>query len=273
MVALLIRQGSIASQRKMETRLILTISIVTHNSKKDIRGVLDSLMASDYADICKVYVVDNGSTDGTVELVESEYPNVTLIHSENVGYGAGNNKVLLQAESDYHFVLNPDVVFTPHLLSEIVAYMEQNTACVLCTPDVVDADGRRIPSPKKSPRLRYIVARYLPWNAGLLRKWHDEYTDFSNHSTQAYPIELCAGFFMAMRTKAAQDIGGFDERFFLYYEDTDLSKRMMEKGKVMCLPYLYVCHNSKRAAYYSKQARGQMIRSLIRYFNKWGWRL
>ena len=259
--------------RRRGARLKLSASIVTYNSIGDIRGVLDSLRQSDCADQCVVTVVDNGSTDGTVELLEREYPEITLIRSGNVGYGAGNNKALLNARSDYHFVLNPDVVFGPTLLSDVVSYMEQNKACVLCTPDVYDGDGKRIPSPRKAPRLRYIVARFLPWKLKILQTWRDEFTDYQNQNADAYPIELCPGFFMAMRTLAAQQIGGFDERFFLYYEDTDLSRRMREKGEVMCLPFLHVTHHEKRAAYRSRWARRQMIRSLIRYFNKWGWRL
>lgn len=234
--------------------------------------MLDSLQKSNVADSITITVVDNGSTDGTAELVEREYPSVSLIRSDNRGYGAGNNVALLKAESDYHFVLNPDIVFDERLLSDVTAFMEQNEAVVLCTPDVYDGDGNKIPSPKRTPRLRYILARFLRQDTRLLAKWRDEFTDARNQSAQPYPIELCPGFFMAMRTSAAQAIGGFDEGFFLYYEDTDLSRRMLDKGKVMCLPHLHVTHHEKRAAYRSKTARRHMIRSLIRYFNKWGWR-
>ena len=251
----------------------ITVSVVTYNSQNDIRGVLDSLMASDCADSTTVYVVDNGSTDSTVDIVTGEYPAVELIRSDNVGYGAGNNKVLKKAASDYHFVINPDVLFEPELLSGVVACMEETPACVLCTPGVYEADGTLIHSPKKSPRLRYIMARFLPWKLKLLQTWRDEFADYGNQSKVPYPIDICAGLFMAMRTAAAQAIGGFDERFFLYYEDTDLSRRMKEQGEVLCLPHLRIVHNEKRAAYHSKTARKHMIRSLIRYFNKWGWKL
>ncbi len=251
----------------------ISASIVTYNSIHDIRGVLSSLQQSDCYDRCTVTVVDNGSTDGTVALVENDYPGVSVIRSGNVGYGAGNNQALKTADSDYHFVLNPDVLFGPTLLSDVIAYMEQNPACVLCTPDAYDAEGNRIPSPKKAPRLRYILARFLPFQFTLLQTWRDEFTDYHNQSTNPYPIQLCPGFFMAMRTGTAQAVGGFDERFFLYYEDTDLSRRMGQLGDIMCLPQLRVVHNEKRAAYHSRRARWQMIRSLIRYFRKWGWKL
>ena len=250
----------------------LSVSIVTYNSEKDIRGVLDSLSASDCRSDCTVTVVDNGSTDRTLEIITSEYPDVTVIHSANRGYGAGNNLALRKAESDVHVVLNPDVLFDETLLSDVAMYMEQNSACVLCTPSVYNMEGELIYSPKKTPRIRYILARFLPWKKGILKRWNDTFTDYNNHSKDPYPIELCAGCFMAMRTKAAQDANGFDERFFLYYEDTDLSRRLLDYGQVMCLPQLRIIHNEKRAAYHSAFARRQMIRSLIRYFNKWGWK-
>ena len=251
----------------------ITASIVTYNNQAEIRGVLNSLLHSDCADKCTVYVVDNGSIDDTISIVEKEYPTVNLIKSKNVGYGAGNNKVINHISSDYHFVINPDITFMPSLISDIIAYMDQESNCILCTPEIVDAQGCAIASPKRDPRLRYIVARFLPFQAGILQKWRDEYTFAHHDSLEAYPIDICSGCFMAMRTKTAQLCGGFDEQFFLYYEDFDLSRHMKQYGQIMCLPFLQVVHNEKRSAYHTKTARNHMMRSLLRYFHKWGWKL
>lgn len=263
------------NKEKMVDKVRISASVVTYNNEKEIRGVLDSLMNSSCLMDMEVYVVDNCSQDRTCEIVVNEYPQVKLIHStENVGYGAGHNQALRLSVADYHLVINPDILFDTDLVEQAVEYMENHTEVAMCIPAVYDIDGTLKFPPKRDPRIRYFVSRLLPRNT-ITNKWLDEYGMKPEVKSAAAPfeIEVCSGSFMVMRRKIAESIGFFDERYFMYFEDFDISRSIRTKGKIMCLPRLKVFHEGKRAAHHSKTARKMFVDSMRKYYNKWGWKL
>lgn len=248
----------------------ISISIVTYNSEDEIRTVLNCLKYSDCNEFITIYIVDNGSIDNTKKIIKEEYKDCVLIESDNVGYGAGHNKAINMINSDYHFILNPDIKFDSCLLSNIVNWFEKNPECVMATPDMYDMNGSKTYPPKRNPCLKYLIARYLKKKLPFMIKWEHEYIEYDNNCLIPYPIEICSGAFMACNTKALKFIKGFDEIFFMYFEDFDLSRRMNNIGSVMCLPQFKFNHEGKRDAHHSKVARHLMIKSMIKYFQKWG---
>ncbi len=218
-------------------------------------------------------MVDNGSGDQTIRLINEKYPSIKVIQSENVGYGAGNNKVIKKIESKYHFILNPDISFDNNLISEIVKYMEINPTCVMCLPGIYSPEGKLKHPPQRNPKLRYLIARWLPSRRKFVRKYNAEYTNSDSMVNAACDIEVCSGSFMACRTEALKAVDGFDERYFLYFEDFDLSRKMNQIGKVQYLPQLQAVHVGKREARTSFKAKRIMLKSMVQYFNKWGWRI
>ncbi len=252
----------------------ISASVVTYNNEKEIRGVLDSLMNSSCIGDMDVYVVDNCSSDNTKEIVVREYPAVRLIESKtNSGYGGGHNQALRVSDAEYHFVINPDILFEKDLISQVVGYMDGHPDVAMCIPAVYDMDGKLKYPPKTDPKLRYLVFRFLP-KIGLTKKWLKEYSreDEVRNAVEPFEIEVCSGSFMAMRRAVAEVIGFFDERYFMYFEDFDISRSVRTKGKIMYLPQFKVIHEGKRAGHHSKTARKMLVESMKKYYRKWGWR-
>lgn len=253
----------------------ISASVVTYNNEKEIRGVLDSLINSSCLEHMDVYVVDNCSHDRTCEIVINEYPQVKLINSAtNVGYGAGHNQVLRISAADYHLVINPDILFDKGLIEQVVGYMETHQKVAMCIPTVFDMDGTLKFPPKCDPKMRYLVSRFLP-RTKITNKWMEEYVREAEVKslTDPFEIEVCSGSFMVMRRSIAESIGYFDERYFMYFEDFDISRSIRAKGEIMCLPQCKVFHEGKRAGHHSKAARKMLIDSMKKYYKKWGWKL
>ena len=252
----------------------VTASIVTYNSRRVIDGVLKSLRCSNCSCDLETVVVDNKSTDDTVDYISKMYPEVRIIQNQiNAGYGRANNKALSASDSDYFFVINPDIEFDEDLIQKAVDYLEANPDIVLANPDIKSPEGKRKYPPKALPALHYILPRVVKWKNPLFDKWRREYTYQTRFREEPFEVEVCSGSFMMCRTSALKAVGGFDERFFLYYEDLDLSRMMAQKGRIVCNPGLSVRHVGAREAHHSKTAGNYMIQSAFKYFNKWGWKI
>ena len=250
-----------------------TASIVTYNSSDTIRGVLESVSKSETSFPFHATVVDNASSDDTLNIVK-EYPEIEIIEAPgNIGYGAGNNLCINRVDSTYHFIINPDISFESDFIQQAVDYMEAHPQVVMFNPDIRTMDGKRKYPPKALPAIHYIIPRVLHWNNKLFNKWRDEYTYKSKFQENPFEVGVCAGSLLVCRTDALKAVGGFDERYFLYYEDFDLSRMMAQQGKIECNPNVTVRHKGAKAAHHSKTARKYMIDSLVKYYKKWGWRL
>ena len=255
----------------------ISASVVTYNNEKEIRGVLNSLVNSDCVNLMDIFVVDNCSTDKTVEIIEEEYPQIRLIRSpKNGGYGYGHNQALCLSNADYHFVINPDIIFEPTLISAAIKFMDDNPDTVIAIPNIYDEDNQLKMPPKRDPKVRYLIARFFP-TIGVFQKWRDSYVAkdlvLMSDGKTPYEIEICSGSFMILRRKVAEEVGFFDERYFMYFEDFDLSRSVRANGRIVCLPQLKVIHEGKRAAHSSKTARNMMLDSMWKYFRKWGFKL
>ncbi len=255
-------------------KIKVVTSVVTYNNEKIISQVLDSIIKSKTACEVEVVVVDNNSSDKTVEIVKENFPSVKVIRNKNnLGYGAGHNKAINSTTSKYHMIINPDITFDETFIQDAINYMEKNPEVVLFNPDIRDVNGERKFPVKAEPHLHYIIPRVFKWNNPLFNRWRDEYTYKSKFREKPFEVEVCSGSFMVCRKDALDDVGGFDERFFLYYEDFDLSKMLKKKGKIVCNPTIAVVHVGARAAHHSKKARRLMINSLVAFYKKWGWKL
>lgn len=248
--------------------------VVTYNNENLIRNVLNSIISSKTKYNVQLFVVDNSSSDKTVKIIEEEFPEVILIkNKKNLGYGAAHNEAINESKAKYHLIINPDITFGENFIQEAIDYMETHPEVVMFNPDIRDIDGRRKYPVKATPRLHYILPRILKWNNKIFDKWRDEYTYRSKFIDIPFDIEVCSGSFMICKKKALDIVGGFDERYFLYYEDIDLSIMMRKLGKIQCNPNISVVHIGSRAAYHSKIARKYMIESMIKFYSKWGWKI
>ena len=193
----------------------------------------------------------------------------------NIGYGAGQNLAIRRSRADFHLVLNPDVELEPRALAESARHLEAHPQCVLVAPQGFDAAGRYLRLAKREPSVLALALRALAVrpSAGCFGRRVGRYA-YSDRlpSPDPQPIDLASGCFMFCRTCALQAVGGFDERYFLYFEDYDLSRRLWRRGALCEAPNARILHHGGRTARRGTRRILQFARSAARYFNDYGWR-
>ena len=247
---------------------MVTGSIVTYNNISTIAKTLETLFGETKDIDFKLYVLDNGSSDGTPEFIEKNYPDVTVIRSgKNVGFGAGHNIIINQVESKYHAVINPDIVLTQNAVKKMADYMDENPDIGLLSPRICFPDGRDQILGKRNPHLKYLVASRLRGDepSKLLK----EYAMLDCDLSKPTEIENATGCFMFIRTDVLKSIGGFDDGFFMYFEDADLARRINEVSKCVYYPDAVVNHVWGRDSKRNFKLMLVHINSMLRYFRKW----
>lgn len=181
----------------------------------------------------EVFVVDNASSDGSVEYLSPRFPKVNFIqNADNVGFGKANNQAIKLARGTYTLLLNPDTLISEDTLRVMFNHMEQNpqtgaAGCKLLNPDGSFAleSRRSVPTPSTALWKVLGLTRLFPRNkrfADYYQGWKDE--------NEPGPVPVLSGAFMFYRTSVLKELGGFDERFFMYGEDIDLSYRTTQAG-------------------------------------------
>ena len=221
----------------------------------------------------ELHVVDNSPEEPIADEICQIVPE-TIVHRppRNLGYGGGNNVAIRVLRSRYHLIMNPDVVFAPDLIERMVAFMDAHPDIAILTPRVYGEDGEEQFLPRLQPTVRYLLGGVLEGRSALARRWRDEYTLRGQTIEEPMSVQFATGCFMLARTKLLYRLEGFDERFFLYHEDSDLSRRALRLGQIVYHPDMCVTHLWKRSSHTDRRARGEHIRSTLRFFRKWGWR-
>lgn len=249
---------------------MITASIVTYYTKvEDLKRIIDCVLLSS---IAKLYIIDN-SSDNSIKMFVNKYSIIEYIPNMNNGYGAGHNIAIKKAidnNATYHVVLNPDIYWTGNVIEELQNYLDKNDDIGQIMPKVFYPDGRLqylcklVPSP-----MDLIFKRFLPagWTEHRLYKFQLRFTGYDRIMNVPY----LSGCFMFFRVSALRDIGLFDERFFMYPEDIDITRRMHAKYKTIFYPFVSIVHAHAAASKTSKKMLKVHIVNMIKYFNKWGW--
>jgi len=251
---------------------MISASIVTYKNSADaLQRTIESYLAA--SNQSTLYVVDNSPTDDARSLCA--HPSIEYIfNSTNIGYGSAHNIALKKAieKSKYHLVLNPDVFFSADVIKELIAFMDTSPDVGLAMPKVLYPDGRLQALRKLLPLPHQLFARrFLNRFEKMLKRINHYYEmHFVDYNTTT-EAPFLSGCFMMLRTDALKNIGLFDERFFLYFEDTDLSRRMHEQYRTVYFPGVEVFHIHGRGLHKEAKLLLHSIKSGIRYFNKWGW--
>ena len=249
---------------------MITVSIVTY--KTDTEELKHCLGSLNSCLVRKIYVVDNSRQQATADFC-STVEKVEYIGSDNVGYGAGHNIAIRKAKklgTKYHLVLNSDVYFGEEVLPALVDYMNANEDVGQVQPNIVYPDGtlqygcRLLPTP-----INLISRRFLfhSWNE-VINKSFLLY-DFYRKTPMNLPYHQ--GSFMLFRTDCFRKVGLFDERFFMYPEDIDMTRRMHKHYRTMFWPEVTIVHAHRAASYTSLRMLWVHSYNMIKYFNKWGW--
>jgi len=253
----------------------LSVSIVTFNNSKEIGAAIDSLVSSIGNDLSyKLFVIDNNSSDNTSEEVQKRRMDgrINLISLEkNVGFGSGHNVVLELLNSKYHLIMNPDILVKGNAISRIVDFLEKNDDVGLVSPNIVNPDGSIQYSCKRDPTILDLLIRLLLPNC--CRKRQERYMMKDHDHSKVFDAPIVSGCFMFLRTELLKRVNGFDERFFLYFEDTDLCKRIGQHSRIVYFPYATVSHEWKRESRRKLKLLITMMSSAIKYAIKWRIRL
>jgi len=252
---------------------LITVSIVLYNNEvEEILSLVNSLIKTELN--IRVYLIDNSATDILRKSLASVSNKVEYIHpGANLGYGKANNIAIQQAISNkavYHLVLNPDIIINEGVLENISNYLNNHQDIGVLMPKVVYEDGtiqrlcKLLPGPWD-----LIGRRFFKGGKNSRRNAIYELSFFDYAST--LNVSSISGCFMFFRTSVLEKIGGFDDRFFMYLEDYDLSRRASKVSRAVFYPEVHVIHKYRKESYVNKKLLWIHIQSAIKYFNKWGW--
>lgn len=248
---------------------MLNVSIVLYNQPLvEITPLIETLRKS--KSVSDIYLIDNSPKESV------EFKNLNAIYQQNkknLGYGAGHNIALrhtLKQGLPYHLVINPDISFNPGILSEIEEFMNINSDIGLLMPKILYTNGeiqylcKLIPTP-----LDLIFRRFLPksWTSERIKTFELRSSGYN----QVLNVPYLSGCFMFLRMEALQQVGLFDERFFMYPEDIDLTRRIHGKYRTVFYPRVEVIHHHAQGSYINGKLLMIHSCNMIRYFNKWGW--
>lgn len=220
----------------------------------------------------RVYWVDNSPCAAKHLPVES--PKVAYIfNGKNLGYGAAHNIAIRESVYDdvpFHLVVNADIQVTAAAMNEMLDFMEQHAGVGSLMPHVVYPDGKTqylcklLPTPLDVFGRRFLPARWM-------EKRNAQYELRASGYDKMMNVPYLSGCFMLLRTEAVLKARLFDERFFMYPEDVDLTRRIHRDYLTVYYPFVTIVHNHARASYHNAKMLWIHVVNMCRYFNKWGW--
>lgn len=245
----------------------LSIIIVNWNTKSLLLQCLESIDQTCKRVATEIFVVDNGSTDGSGEAVRERFPKVTLIQNQkNVGFAMANNQALRLSRGNYLLLLNPDTKMKDGAIERLLSFMESSSEAGVVGAQLLNDDGSRQNSIANFPSLATEL-----FNKSLLRwlfpkQFPGKERDYSN------PVEVDSviGACMMVRREAMDQVGLLDEEYFLFLEETDWCYRMKKAGwKVYHIPGAEIYHSQgKSAEQDKKRAKVEYYRSRYHFFKK-----
>ena len=256
-------------ERSFSDEPAANVSIVLYNNKFDeVKALVSSLRSN--PTVKRIFLIDNSKTryDDYLGL------DVTYVFNDiNLGYGRGHNIALRQTLYDkmspIHIVMNADVHLEPEIIDNIVAYMCQHTDVAMLMPKVYYPNNkiqylcRLLPTPIDLFGRRFLPKRFMRRRVERLEMRHTDYD-------KIIEVPHISGCFMTIRTEVLEKSGLFDERFFLYLEDVDLTRRISRWGKTIFYPKVHIVHKHNRGSYNSFKLLIRHITSAYKYFRKWG---
>jgi len=248
--------------------------VLYHDKKEQLTKAINSFLNTELK--VKLYLIDNSSNDNLRELENLDDRIEYIFNNANLGYGSAHNiamKKSIENNIPYHVVLNPDLYFGDSVIEILFKYMESNKDVGLVMPKVLYPNND----------FQYLC-KLLPTPLDWFGRFINNYISLSYLKKQNYNFEMkfadfnntmevpyLSGCFMFLRLASLKKSGLFDENIFLHTEDTDLSRRIFEVSKNIYYPHVHIYHEHNREAYRSKKVMIMQIKSMIYYFNKWGW--
>lgn len=268
---------------------LLDISVVSYAPDRKIlsqtlSSVAKALVSFSLEEV-KVFLVDNGPGSNVsllrecaLQLIEVGYDIEILSGHGNIGYGPAHDFAIMSDGARYHLVLNPDVTLEENALRAGLDFLTAHPDVVLAAPRMVSPGGHYLASCKRLPSIfTFFLRGFAPESMRRLFHWRLEYFEMTDQigpetTEPVLDVPATTGAFMLMRKDMAQAVGGFGDRYFLYFEDFDLSIRLSQMGGVAYLPQMRIVHEGGNTARKGWRHLGYFLRSAFTFFNRHGWR-
>lgn len=251
----------------------LNISMVLYqNNLEDVKKCINCCLNSNF--VGNLYLIDNSKDNNLSILAKLNDQIKYIFNNSNYGYGKGHNiaiKESIEKGIDYHLIINPDIYFGEEVLKTLYEFMQKNKDIGVVMPKILYPDKKiqylckLLPTPYD-----LFLRRFSPFKK-INEKVNEKYELRFTHYTQLMEIPVISGCFMFIRTSILKEIGGFDERFFMYLEDVDLCRRINQKARIVYFPKVEIIHNYEKGSYKNIRLLLYHVISACKYFNKWGW--
>jgi GT2 family glycosyltransferase len=245
----------------------ISVIIVNWNTKDLLKNCLSSVYQTINNLTFEIVVVDNASTDDSMEMLERDFPQIIKIcNQKNKGFGAANNQALAIMKGKYALLLNTDALLTPNAVNKLWTFCEANSHAAIVCGQLLNADGSKQNSIASFPSLLTLAT-----NTSLLEYLFPK--QFPSKRYKHYkPIEVdsAIGACMMIRKKALDETGAFDERYFFFFEETDLAYAMRHAGwKIYHVPDAYIYHLQGQSIGNNAASRIEFYRSRYQFLRKW----
>lgn len=251
-----------------------TASIVTYkNPPEMVRRAVESFLSCSLK--IELIVVDNSPTEYLAQFLK-DLPIKYHFYGSNAGYGRGHNEALKECyHSNYHVIINPDIIIAPLAIESLCAFMDTNSDVGLACPKVINPDGSLQHLNKRYPTvIDLFLRRFAPkFLSPCFQKRIDRFEMKDIGYESVTDVEFTTGCFMFCRTSVLKQVGGFDPRYFLHLEDCDLGRMVQKAGyRTVYFPGATVTHEWGREPHKNYRMLFVMVVSMFKYFNKWGWK-
>ena len=247
------------------------VIVVSYNTRDlTLQAVASVRKATDGLD-ARVIVADNGSADGTVGAVRAAYPEVTVLENpDNPGYGAAINRAANAQRSTHLCAMNADVVLEPGSLLKLRRFLAMNRSCGLVGPALAYPDGKPQRSAKRFPTLGLALGEILALHAlAPGNRWVRRFYYEDQDLTRDAEVDTVSGSVMMLRAEAFETVRGFDEEFRMYFEETDLCRRLRDGGhSVAFCPGARAVHRHGASTRQTSVRQVEYYVSYVRYFRK-----
>ena len=249
--------------------------ILYNNPTWMIENVISSFL--DTTMNVKLYILDNSPTP-----LMKPYPQKSPVFyhyvGQNVGYGKAHNWCINRCEpSKYFLILNPDVIISKGTIEQLSHYLDKDPSIGMVCPRVLNKDQTLQHLNKRRPNLTDLFLRRFYTTKGMfpfIKKRLDHYEMRDVGYEDIYEVPFMTGAFMFCRADVLKKVAGFDPRFFMYFEDADLSRKFQKEGyRTIYYPYVHITHFWKRESQKSLRMALVFMISGMKYFHKWGWKL
>ena len=250
----------------------ITVAVVTYNSRAEIERCLDAILAQ-LPSNGEVVVVDNASTDGTLDLLCSRYAAERAVHiiasARNSGFGAGNNLAFRSSSGDLVLLVNPDCEIDPGTIQTLARFMAAHPRAAVAGGRLRYADGTFQHSAFRFPTLAQVFLDYFPINWRLVEsRWNGRYPRALD--TESFQCDFPLGALMCVRRAAIDEVGGFDEGFFMYVEEVDWCFRFKRAGWQVwhCGEASAIHHGGRSTRQLASRMFVELHRSRMRLYRK-----